>query len=104
MESVWRVFKNLWEKELIYKGKRVSMYSTKLNTAISNFEVQADNSYAEVSDPAITVKFPVRGNILKEKFEYTEDTFMKAARCIIKNKEGGILMLFNDKQGKRNLP
>ena len=61
MESVWRVFKNLWEKELIYKGKRVSMYSTKLNTAISNFEVQADNSYAEVSDPAITVKFPVRG-------------------------------------------
>ena len=33
------------------------MYSTKLNTPISNFEVQADNSYAEINDPAITVKF-----------------------------------------------
>jgi isoleucyl-tRNA synthetase len=104
MESVWRVFKNLWDKWLIYKGKRVSMYSTKLNTAISNFEVQADNSYAEVSDPAITVKFPIRGNIQKEEFEYTEDAFKKVAIGVIKNKEGAILMLFNSELGKRNLP
>jgi len=80
------------------------MYSTKLNTAISNFEVQADNSYAEVSDPAITVKFPIRGNIQKEEFEYTEDAFKKVAIGVIKNKEGAILMLFNSELGKRNLP
>lgn len=59
MESVMWVFKTLYDKGLIYKGKRVSMYSTKLNTPISNFEVQADNSYAELNDPAITVKFKI---------------------------------------------
>ena len=46
---------------MIYKGKRVSLYSTKLNTPISNYEVALDNSYEDVSDPAITVKFPVNG-------------------------------------------
>jgi isoleucyl-tRNA synthetase len=60
MESVLWVFKQLWDKNLIYKGKRVSLYSTKLSTPISNFEVAMDNSYSEVNDPAITVKFPAK--------------------------------------------
>lgn len=67
MESVRNIFKNIYDQGKIYKGKRVSMYSTKLNTAVGNFEVQADNSYAEVNDPAITVKFKViwdKNNIL----------------------------------------
>lgn len=55
MESVRRVFKTLWDKWLIYKGKRVSLYSTKLETPISNFEVAMDDTYEEVNDPAITV-------------------------------------------------
>ena len=59
MESVWRVFKTLWDKWLIYKGKRVSMYSTKLETPISNFEVAMDDTYEDVNDPAITVAFDV---------------------------------------------
>ncbi|AKH33034.1 Isoleucine--tRNA ligase [candidate division SR1 bacterium Aalborg_AAW-1] len=59
MESVWRVFKTLWDKGLIYKGKRVSMYSTKLETPISNFEVAMDDTYEDVNDPAITVAFDV---------------------------------------------
>jgi len=57
MESVRRVFKTLWDKWLIYKGKRVSMYSTKLETPISNFEVAMDDTYEDVNDPAITVIF-----------------------------------------------
>lgn len=60
MESVWWVFKSIWDKGLIYKGKRVSFYSTKLETPISNFEVAMDDSYSEVNDPAITVKFPIK--------------------------------------------
>lgn len=57
METVMWVFKSLWDKELIYKGQRVSLYSWKLGTPISNFEVAMDDSYKEVSDPAITVMF-----------------------------------------------
>lgn len=62
MESVWRVFKSLWDKGLIYKGKRVSMYSTKLETPISNFEVAMDDTYEDVNDPAITVAFDLSVN------------------------------------------
>lgn len=62
MESVWRVFKTLWDKGLIYKGKRVSMYSTKLETPISNFEVAMDDTYEDVNDPAITVAFDLSVN------------------------------------------
>ncbi|MCH8518162.1 isoleucine--tRNA ligase [Candidatus Gracilibacteria bacterium] len=59
MESVIWVFKKIWEKGLIYKGQRVSLYSWKLSTPISNFEVAMDDSYEEVSDPAVTVMFPL---------------------------------------------
>lgn len=62
IESVFWVFKTLWDKGLIYKGKRVSMYSTKLSTPISNFEVAMDNSYQDVNDPAITVTFELKKN------------------------------------------
>lgn len=62
MESVLWVFKQLYDKNLVYEGKRVSLYSTKLSTPISNFEVAMDNSYEEVNDPAITVKFPLRNH------------------------------------------
>jgi isoleucyl-tRNA synthetase len=68
MESVLWVFKSLRDKGLVYKGKRVSLYSTKLNTPISNYEVAMDNSYADVSDPAVTVKFPV---VQKAQAEYS---------------------------------
>lgn len=62
MESVRRVFKTLWDKWLIYKGKRVSLYSTKLETPISNFEVAMDDTYEEVNDPAITVMLDISVN------------------------------------------
>ena len=57
MESVLWVFRELWDKGLIYEGKRVSLYSWKLGTPISNFEVAMDDTYQEVNDSAITVKF-----------------------------------------------
>lgn len=60
METVMWVFKSLWDKQMIYKGQRCSLYSRKLGTPISNFEVAMDDSYAEVSDPAITVMFEIK--------------------------------------------
>jgi isoleucyl-tRNA synthetase len=50
MESVWWVFKQLWDKGLVYRGLRVMPYSTALTTPLSNFE--AGSAYKEVSDPA----------------------------------------------------
>jgi isoleucyl-tRNA synthetase len=38
MESVWWVFGQLWEKDLIYQGFKVMPYSTGCKTPLSNFE------------------------------------------------------------------
>ncbi len=55
MESVWWVVKQLWEKDLIYRGIKVVPFSTALGTVLSNFE--ATSNYQDVQDPAITVLF-----------------------------------------------
>ena len=56
MESVWNVFKQLFDKGLVYRGRRVMPYSNGCNTVLSNFEVQ--QNYKEVPDPSIHVSFP----------------------------------------------
>jgi isoleucyl-tRNA synthetase len=55
MESLWWVFKQLWDKGLVYQGVRVMPVSTALGTPLSNFE--ANLNYMDVQDPAITVLF-----------------------------------------------
>jgi len=59
MESVIWAFKQLYDKGLVYEGIRTSLFCTTCGTPVSNFEIAMDNSYKEVEDPAITVKFPV---------------------------------------------
>jgi isoleucyl-tRNA synthetase len=68
-ESVIWAFKQIWDKELIYKGKRVSLYSTDTSTPVSNFEVAMDDNYEDVEDLAIFVKFPLKS----EKFADVTD-------------------------------
>lgn len=57
MESIWFVFKQLYEKGLVYKGVKVMPFSTSCNTPLSNFE--AGLNYKDVNDPAIVVSFPL---------------------------------------------
>lgn len=57
MESVWWVFKQLFDKDLVYRGYRVMPYSTALNTPLSNFEAQ--QNYKDTQDPAVVVSFPL---------------------------------------------
>lgn len=61
IESVWWVFSELYKKEHIYKGLRVSLYCPRCATPISNFEVAMGNSYIDREDPAIFIRFPVEG-------------------------------------------
>jgi isoleucyl-tRNA synthetase len=58
MESVFWVFKQLWEKGLIYKGWKVLPYSYRLGTALSNFE--ASQCYQTVTDMTAYVYFPMK--------------------------------------------
>ncbi len=58
MESVWWVFKQLWQQGRVYKSYRIMPYSWKLTTPLSNFEANAN--YKDVQDPAITVRFALQ--------------------------------------------
>ncbi|MCF7854111.1 MAG: isoleucine--tRNA ligase [Candidatus Pacebacteria bacterium] len=55
MESIWWVFKQLWDKGLIYEGHKILPYCPRCATPLSNFE--ANQGYENVQDPAITVRF-----------------------------------------------
>lgn len=57
MESVWWVFKQLYDKGLVYEGFKVMPFSAKLGTPLSNFE--AGENYKDVDDPSLTVAIPL---------------------------------------------
>jgi isoleucyl-tRNA synthetase len=61
MESVWWAFKTLYDKGKIYEGEKVLLYCTRDATPISKAEVAMDNSYQEVTDPSVYVKFELKG-------------------------------------------
>ncbi|MFH1822769.1 MAG: isoleucine--tRNA ligase [Patescibacteria group bacterium] len=60
MESVWWGFKELWNKDLIYQGRKVLLYCPRCETPISNFEVAMDNSYKDITEESVYVKFRVK--------------------------------------------
>nr|XP_042712224.1 isoleucine--tRNA ligase, cytoplasmic [Chrysemys picta bellii] len=57
METVWWVFKQLYNKGLVYRGVKVMPFSTACNTPLSNFE--AHQNYKDVQDPSVIVSFPL---------------------------------------------
>ncbi|MFH0953676.1 MAG: isoleucine--tRNA ligase [Verrucomicrobiota bacterium] len=59
MESIWWVFRSLWDKDLIYEGHKILPYCPRCATPLSNFET--NQGYEEVQDPAITVRFALEG-------------------------------------------
>ena len=58
MESVWWVFRQLWDKGLVYRDFKVLPYSWACSTPLSNFELNL-GGYQEVDDPSITVRLKV---------------------------------------------
>ncbi len=60
MESVWWAFKQLYDKGKIYEGEKVLLYCTRDATPIAKAEVAMDNSYQDVTDPSVYVKFKLK--------------------------------------------
>ena len=62
MESVMWVFKQMYEKDLIYKGLRVSLYCPHCATPISNFEVAMDGeeNYKSIKEPTAVYKYQLK--------------------------------------------
>src|SRR5690606_39248696 len=55
IESVWWAIKELYNKNLLYKGYKIQWYSPGSSTVLSSHEVSL--GYKEVQDPSVYVKF-----------------------------------------------
>ena len=75
MESVWWAVKQIWDKGLIYQGRRVLLYCPRCETPISNFEVAMDQSYRDLKEETITVKFKAKN---PEKYNLPKNTYFLA--------------------------
>jgi len=60
IESIWWSLKELHTKGLLYEGYKVVAYSTRAGMTLSAHEV-ADGGYEEIVDPAVTIKFKLKG-------------------------------------------
>ncbi len=66
IESVWWAFKQLHEKNYLYEGEKILMYCPRCSTPLAKSEIAMDNSYRNVKDITVTVKF---------KLEDEKDTY-----------------------------
>ena len=55
MESIWWVFGQLWQKNLVYKGLKPMHVCPRCVTPLSNFEVS--QGYLDLTDFSVTIKF-----------------------------------------------
>ncbi|MFX0030451.1 MAG: isoleucine--tRNA ligase [Candidatus Hermodarchaeota archaeon] len=60
METVWYIFKKIYNEGFVYKGKKVLFYCPHCETPLSNFEISMDNSYKDVTEETLTAKFELR--------------------------------------------
>ncbi|MEY2671797.1 MAG: hypothetical protein RL687_214, partial [Candidatus Parcubacteria bacterium] len=57
IESVWWALGQLNDKGLLYEGVRVLAYCPRCETPIANSEIAMDNSYKDITDISVYVKF-----------------------------------------------
>ncbi|MDI9309785.1 MAG: isoleucine--tRNA ligase [Limnohabitans sp.] len=57
MESVWWLLKQIYEKDLMYKGYTIQPYSPKAGTGLSSNEVNQPGCYRDVTDTTIVAQF-----------------------------------------------
>ncbi|MFA6274386.1 MAG: class I tRNA ligase family protein, partial [Candidatus Paceibacterota bacterium] len=60
IESVWWALGELNKKELLYEGVRVLAYCPRCETPIANSEIAMDNSYKDITDISVYVKFKLK--------------------------------------------
>jgi isoleucyl-tRNA synthetase len=60
IESVWWLFRQMWDAGLVYEGHRVSPYCPRCGTALSSHEMGQPDVYRDVVDQTVYVRLPLR--------------------------------------------
>ena len=58
IESCWWIIKELWDKDLIYQGYKVTPHCPRCGTSLSSHEVAL--GYKDTEDPSVYIKFRVK--------------------------------------------
>ncbi len=72
METVWWLLKQLYDKDLMYKGYTIQPYSPAAGTGLSSHELNQPGTYRDVSDTTVVAQFK-----LKKAPENASETWKK---------------------------
>ena len=59
METVWWLLKQIYNKDLLYKGYTIQPYSPKAGTGLSSHELNQPGCYRDVTDTTVVAQFKV---------------------------------------------
>ncbi len=60
METVWWLLKQLYNKNLLYKGYTIQPYSPAAGTGLSSHELNQPGTYRDVSDTTVVAQFKIK--------------------------------------------
>jgi isoleucyl-tRNA synthetase len=78
MESVWWILKQIYNKDLMYKGYTIQPYSPKAGTGLSSHEVNQPGSYRDVTDTTVVAQFKAINNTLPNFLKDFGDIYILA--------------------------
>jgi isoleucyl-tRNA synthetase len=69
METVWWILKQIYNKDLMYKGYTIQPYSPKAGTGLSSHEVNQPGSYRDVTDTTVVAQFKAINETIPEALQ-----------------------------------
>jgi len=78
METVWWLLKEIYSKNLMYKGYTIQPYSPKAGTGLSSHEVNQPGAYQDVTDTTIVAQFKALEETLPDFLQNEGDIYFMA--------------------------
>ena len=78
METVWWLLKQIYDKDLIYKGYTIQPYSPKAGTGLSSHELNQPGTYQDVTDTTVVAQFKANEESLPDFLQNEGDIFFLA--------------------------
>ena len=69
MESVWWLLKEIYNKNLLYKGYTIQPYSPKAGTGLSSHELNQPGTYQDVTDTTVVAQFKAHKETLPKALQ-----------------------------------
>ncbi len=78
IETCWYLLKELYKKDLLYKGYTIQPYSPAAGTGLSSHELNQPGTYRDVRDTTVVAQFKVKDNSTLKAQNVTGETFFLA--------------------------